>query len=89
MIPSQNIVTTCAVLHPILDLLDGPRGENRTFIHELLRDYHGESPIVGAVTDLTERVTHGEIKWPEYTERCRVLIAGHQCGGDDATSEMS
>ena len=89
MIASQNLATTCSVLHSILDLLDGPRGENRTFIHDSLLAYDGSSPIVRAIADLTENLTNGELSWPEYGNRCRTLIAGHTCGGRDGTSQMS
>lgn len=89
MIASQNVTTTCSVMHLILDLLDGPRGENRTSIHDLLIAYDGSSPIVRAIADLTENLTNGEMSWPEYGRHCRTLIAGHTCGGGDGTSQMS
>jgi len=85
---SQNAATTCDVLHPILDLLDGPRGENRTFIHDLLNGYDGASPIVRAITELTEDLTNGEMSWPDYGKRCRTIIAVHNCGEGDGKSKM-
>jgi hypothetical protein len=84
--PTQNL---CDVLHPILALLDGPRGENRTLIYDHLSAYRGSSAIVRAITDLTEDVTNGDISWPEYGNRCRDIIAHHNCGGSHAARHLS
>ena len=45
--------------------------------------------MVRAIADLTEDVTNGEISWTEYGNRCRDIIAHHNCEGINATRDRS
>jgi hypothetical protein len=79
----------CELFHTILPLLDGPRGESRTLIHEALASYRGRENRVVTVANLTEAVTNGELEWAEYVRRCRYSIEGHTCvrANERGTSE--
>jgi hypothetical protein len=79
----------CEVLHPIAALLDGPPGENRTQIHELLAAYRGTSEIVKTISELIEDVTNGLMPWDEYGARCRAIIATHECGITNEASDIT
>lgn len=49
-------------------LLSETRYPARTKIHELLYQLRIQDPLVGEVSDLTERVTVGELTWGEYAD---------------------
>jgi hypothetical protein len=62
------------ILNLITPLLDGLPGENRTRIHELLREYQGKSKVIRRIADLTESVSMGELAWGEYRVILHALI---------------
>ena len=55
-------------LEELKKLLSETRYPARTKIHELLYQLRIQDPLVGEVSDLTERVTMGELPWGEYAD---------------------
>lgn len=54
--------------------LYGMRAPNRTFIHELLLGCKINHSIISELTDLTEKVTMGELTWDSYVEKARLRL---------------
>ena len=54
--------------------LDGSRYPNRTFIHDLLQSKKLKHPIINDLSDITEKVTLGEIDWENYAREALLLL---------------
>lgn len=56
------------------ELLGEPRDTARTQIHELLFKEGFDNSIVNEISDLTEKVTMGELHWDEYVHLVKNLV---------------